>query len=81
MMTPTLLKTGCRLLLMMSLMAPVACGVKGPPEPPLPNEASVKKLPTDTVATPEAETRPAPVIFPVKKEVAPNNKDKSTKKK
>jgi hypothetical protein len=58
-------------------MATVSCGVKGPPEPPYPTEATVKKdtPPAATTAT------PAPVPFAEPKTVpATINKNKKKKK-
>jgi hypothetical protein len=55
-----------------------ACGVKGPPEPPLPNEASVKKMETPPPEVVPTEPAPSPVIFPPKQETPKKKKKKSS---
>lgn len=83
MMRQTPLKTVLFLFLSTALFSVTACGVKGPPEPPLANEASVKRAEGESAGSANTSTdqEPAatPVIFPVKKDVkekAPKKTDK-----
>jgi predicted small lipoprotein YifL len=62
--------------LILAALTMTACGVKGPPEPPLPSEASVKKI---TPPPTEASAEPSPIIFPVKE--GKKKKDSTSKKK
>jgi hypothetical protein len=64
-----------KLLLSMMVLAAIGCGVKGPPEPPLVTEASLKK--EQQVEAQTAPPTPVPVI-PAK---APAKKTKSSKSK
>jgi len=73
----TLLKS---LLLAIFAMGFVACGVKGPPEPPLVNEASVKRSDPSANTTSDKSTTDqtaAPVIFPTKPATAKKKKSKA----
>lgn len=65
-------------ILSLIFIANLNCGVKGPPEPPLPNEANLQKQmlkENEKAATPQAEEPAAPVTD--KKSATPKKKTKN----
>jgi predicted small lipoprotein YifL len=59
----------------------VGCGVKGPPEPPYPTEATVKKEPVGDGEVPFAMPTVTPTATPDSKATPTKSKNKTKKKK